>query len=109
MKKNRLASASNFKCFLKQRTSNDNNNPDSVIAMQEKGYSGFVRHVMDVLYFLASLIKHLLGKTAYTSYYLKLSLPMLLECFLIFAQIQPRVSYRYVSYKKHVNKIRHCK
>ena len=33
--------------------------------------------------FLASLIKNLLVKTVYSSYYLKLSLPVFLKCFLI--------------------------
>ena len=45
-------------------------------------------------YFLSSLTKNLLVKTVFASYYLKLSLPMLLNCFLIFAQVQPHVSYK---------------
>ena len=68
--------------------------------IQEKGCSGFVRHVGCLFYFLASLIKNLLVKAVFASYYLKLSLPMLLKRFLIFAELQPRVSYRHVSYKK---------
>ena len=51
-------------------------------------------------YFPASLIGNLLVKTISRSYYLKLSLPVCLKCFLIFAQFQPHVSYRDVSYKK---------
>jgi len=31
------------------------------------------------------LIRNLLAKTVFESYYLKLSLPMILKCFLIFA------------------------
>ena len=45
--------------------------------MQENGASGFVRHVMDV-YFIASLIKNLLVKAVFESYYLKLSLSVFL-------------------------------
>ena len=53
-------------------------------------------------YFLASLIKHFQAKTVIAGNHLKLSQPMLLKCFLIFAHLQPHVSHRIVSYKKHV-------
>ena len=61
-------------------------------------------------YFLASLIKNLLVETVVSSYYLKLSLPMFLKCFLIFAYFQSRVSYRHVSHKKTCicNEVIHC-
>ena len=36
-----------LKYVLKLKTSTDNNNPDLAIVMQDKGYSGFVRNVMD--------------------------------------------------------------
>ena len=53
--------------------------------MQEKDAQVFPMHVMAWFYFLASLIKTLLVKTASASYYLKLSLSMLLiDMFLIF-------------------------
>ena len=42
---------------------------------------------------LTSLIKHLLAKTVLASYYLKLSLPMFLKRFVIFAKFQPNVSH----------------
>ena len=48
-------------------------------------------------YFLASLIENLQVKTVFASYYLKLSLSMLLKCFLIFAKFRPNISYRNVS------------
>ena len=54
----------------------------------KKDPQGFVRHVMDALFsfhFLADLIKNLLVKLDFESYYLKLSLPMSFKCFLIFA------------------------
>ena len=54
--------------------------------MQEERCLDFVRRVMDVhSIFLASLIKTLLVKAVFSSYYLKFSLPMFLKCFLIFA------------------------
>ena len=56
--------------------------------MQEKGCSGFERHIVCEgcsFYFPASLINNLRVKTVFASYYLKLSLPMSFECFLIFA------------------------
>jgi len=54
--------------------------------MQEKGCPGFVRHVIGFsFYFLAGFIKHLLLKTAFASYYLKLSLLEFLKYFLIYA------------------------
>ena len=37
-----------FTCFLNLKTSNDNNNPDSAIVMQENGCSGIVKHIRDV-------------------------------------------------------------
>ena len=37
-----------LKCFLNLKTSNDNNNPDQAIVMQEKGRSSFVKYAMDV-------------------------------------------------------------
>ena len=40
------------------------------------------------------------SRTVFASCYLKLSLPVLLRCFLIFAQFWPHVSYGHVSYKK---------
>ena len=43
--------------------------------MEEKGCSGFMSHVVDVHYFIAGLIKNLLARAAFESYYLKLSLP----------------------------------
>ena len=55
-------------------------------------------------YVLASLIKNLLVKTVFASYCLKLTLPVFLKCFLMFAYFQPRVSYRHVSYKKRLFK-----
>ena len=42
------------------------------------------------------------AKTDLSSIPSKLSLPMFLECFLIFASCQPCVSYILVSYKKRV-------
>ena len=39
-------------------------------------------------HFLVSLIKNLLVKTVFASYYLKLSLPIFPEYFIIFAQFQ---------------------
>ena len=51
-----------------------------------------------LILFLASFIKNLLANTAFASYYMKLSLPMFLKCFLITASIHPRASY--VSYLK---------
>ena len=39
---------SSLKSALNLKTSNDNNNPEYAIMMQEKGCSGIVRHVMDV-------------------------------------------------------------
>ena len=51
-------------------------------------------------YFLASLIKNLLVKTTFASYYLKLSLRLFLKCFLMFVEFQPHVLYGHVSYKK---------
>ena len=53
-------------------------------------------------YFLVSSMKNFLAKTVFASCYLKLSPPMVLKCFLIFAQFQPHVSYRPVSYKQNV-------
>ena len=50
-------------------------------------------------YFLASLMKNLLVKTVFARYYLKFSQSVFLKCFLIFAQFQPHVSCRHVSYK----------
>ena len=41
-------------------------------------------------------------KTVLAWYCLKLSLPIFLKRFLIFAQFQPHVSYRHVSYLKNV-------
>ena len=39
---------SSLKCFLTLKTSDDNDNSDQAIGMQEKGCSDFVRHVIDV-------------------------------------------------------------
>ena len=50
--------------------------------------------------FLACLTKHLLVEIVFASYYLKLSLLMFLECFLIPAKFQPHVFCRHVYYKK---------
>ena len=45
--------------------------------MQEVGYSGFFEAYNECsFYFLASLIKNLLVKIVFASYYLKLSLPV---------------------------------
>ena len=48
---------------------------------------------------VSCLIKNLHVKTVLSSYYLKLSLLVPLECLLIFVQVQSHVSYRYFSYK----------
>ena len=54
--------------------------------MQEKGCAGFLEAYSECLdYFLASLIKNSLVKAVFARYYLKLSLPMFLKCFLIVA------------------------
>ena len=47
--------------------------------------------VLSCSYFLSGLIKKFSSKTVFPSYYLKLSLPVLLKCFLIFAELQPHV------------------
>ena len=39
---------SSLEYFLNLKTFNDNNNPDGAIVMQEKGFSGVVRHAMGV-------------------------------------------------------------
>ena len=36
-----------IKCFLNLKTSSDNSNPDLAIVMQNKGCSGFAKHVVD--------------------------------------------------------------
>ena len=64
----------------------DNNNPDNEIVIQEKWCLVFCEACNgSSFYFINTLIKNLLVKTVFVRYYLKLSLPMLLECFLIFA------------------------
>ena len=40
---------SNVICLINLKTSNDNNNPGWAIVMQEKGCSGFLRLVMDLV------------------------------------------------------------
>ena len=64
------------------KTSNDNSNPDEATLIQEIGCSGFVKHVM---VYVSILINNLLVKTVFSSYHLRLSLPLFLNCFLIFA------------------------
>ena len=49
---------------------------------------------------LASRIKTLLVRAVFASYYLKLSPPVFLYCFLIFAKFNPHVSYKHFSYLK---------
>ena len=39
-----------LKCLLNLKTSNDSNSPDQATVMQGKGFSGFVRLVMDAHY-----------------------------------------------------------
>ena len=51
-------------------------------------------------------MRNLQVKTVFTNYYLKLSLSVFLKCFSIFAQFQPHVSYRHVSYKNRVIGVR---
>ena len=55
---------------------------------------------MDVVSNLLLVSSKFSCKTTFSSYCLKLSLPMFLKCFLIFAKFQYHVSYRHVSYKK---------
>ena len=84
-----------LKCALNIKTSIDSNSPDYAIVVEEKRCPGFVRHAMAVsFYFLASLSKSLLVITVLASYTLKLSLPIFLKCFLIFAKFQPHISYQ---------------
>ena len=45
------------------------------------------------------------SKIVFASYYLKLSLPMLLKYFLIFALFQPHASYRHISLKNYVYQV----
>ena len=68
--------------------------------MQEKGWTDFVTHILDLLSILSCLIKNCLVRTAFSSQHLKLSLPMFLKCFLTFVYFQSHISYRSVSYKK---------
>ena len=39
---------SSLQYFINLKTFTDNNNPDGAIVMQEKGFSGVVRHAMGV-------------------------------------------------------------
>ena len=55
------------------------------------------------LLFLYYLIKNCLVKTVFSSHCLKLSLPMFIKCFLIFAQFKCHVSYGHLSYKKRAS------
>ena len=52
--------------------------------MQEDSCSGFVGRARDFsCYFLFHFIKNFLVKKVFSSYHLKLSLPVFLKCFLI--------------------------
>ena len=64
-----------LKFLLKLTASNGNNNPDWEIAIQEKGLSGFARHVMDFHSIFLIGSSNSLVKTDFASYYLKLNLP----------------------------------
>ena len=74
---------SSLQCFLTLKTPNDDNidNGDARTRMLRfcEACSG------RSFYFVASLIKNLQVKTVFVSYYLILSLPIFLKCFLIFA------------------------
>ena len=59
--------------------------------MQEKVCSAFVRHGCS-FYFLVSLIKNVLIETVLSRYYLRLILPLYLQCFLVF----PNFSFRFL-------------
>ena len=50
--------------------------------------------------FCLQFIKNFCTKTDFSSLYLKLSLSVILKCFLISARFEPHISYIIVSYKK---------